>query len=72
MWNNREFYSGLSVLPYDGGSYADAPFTECTEEFYNSKLQYLEAIDLSKIEELDDNTDLQGEIACGADGCEVK
>ena len=26
MWENRDFYNGLSVLPYDGGSYIQAPF----------------------------------------------
>lgn len=72
MWNNKEYYNGLSVLPYDGGTYADAPFTECTEEFYNSKLAYLDDIDLSRIVEEDDNTDLAGEIACGSGGCELK
>ena len=36
MWNNREFYNGLSVLPYNGGTYTQAPFTDCTEEDYES------------------------------------
>jgi ribonucleoside-triphosphate reductase (thioredoxin) len=31
MWENRDFYNGLSVLPYDGGSYIQAPFEDCTE-----------------------------------------
>jgi ribonucleoside-diphosphate reductase alpha chain len=72
MWNNKDYYNGLSVLPYDGGSYTDAPFTECTKEFYDSKLPFLENINLEVIEEEDDNTDLTGEVACGGGGCEVK
>jgi ribonucleoside-triphosphate reductase (thioredoxin) len=72
MWNNRDSYNGLSVLPYDGGSYKDAPFQECTEEEYMLKLQYLDSIDLSRIVEEDDNTDLTGEVACGGGGCEIK
>jgi ribonucleoside-diphosphate reductase alpha chain len=31
MWSNREHYNGLSVLPYDGGTYKQAPFEDCTE-----------------------------------------
>jgi hypothetical protein len=32
----------------------------------------LHSIDLSKVIETQDNTDLSGEIACGALGCEIK
>ena len=30
--DNKNTYNGLSVLPYDGGSYIQAPFEEITEE----------------------------------------
>ena len=72
MWENRDFYNGLSVLPYDGGSYIQAPFEDCTKEEYERLFAKLHTIDLSKVVELQDNTDLSGEIACGALGCEVK
>lgn len=72
MWQNRNFYNGLSVLPYDGGTYIQAPFEDCTEEEYLRLFSALDSIDLSKIIEEEDNTDLKGELACGADGCEVK
>jgi ribonucleoside-diphosphate reductase alpha chain len=26
MWNHREFYNGIAVLPWDGGSYVQPPF----------------------------------------------
>jgi hypothetical protein len=32
----------------------------------------LHNIDLSQVVEMDDATNQKGEIACGADGCEVK
>ena len=35
MWNNRDCYNGLSVLPEDGGTYKQAPFEAITEEKYN-------------------------------------
>jgi len=72
MWENKEFYNGLSVLPFDGGSYIQAPFEDCTKERYDELMKTLHDVDLSKILEIEDTTDLSGEIACGADGCEVK
>ena len=71
MWDNREHYNGLSVLPYDGGSYVQAPFEDCTEETYNNMLETLKDIDLSKIVELSDDTDLSGELACAGGACEI-
>ena len=32
MWKNREFYNGLSVLPYFGGNYVQAPFEDITKD----------------------------------------
>jgi len=72
MWNNREHYNGLSVLPYDGGTYKQAPFEDCTEVEYNRMMESLKDIDLTKISEIDDNTNLSGEIACAGGACEVK
>ena len=73
MWLNRNVYSGISVLPYDGGSYADAPFQECSEYEYKKKMKYIKdnPIDLTKIKELRDNTSRKDTIACGPGGCEL-
>ena len=72
MWENRDFYNGLSVLPYDGGSYIQAPFEDCTEEEFERLFSKLHSIDLSKVIELQDNTDLSGELACAGGACEIK
>jgi ribonucleoside-diphosphate reductase alpha chain len=72
MWENKEFYNGLSVLPYDGGTYIQAPFEDCTKERYEELMQTLSDVDLSKVIELEDNTDLSGELACAGGACEVK
>ena len=72
MWNNRKFYNGLSVLPYADHTYIQAPFEDCTEEKYEEMMKSLSNIDLSKVVEMADNTDLKGEIACGSNSCEVK
>lgn len=71
LWENRESYNGISVLPFDGGSYVQAPFTECTKEEYEELYKSLHSIDLSCVYEEDDNTDLKGEIACGGGACTI-
>jgi len=71
MWENRKFYNGLSVLPYADHTYKQAPFEDCTEEKYEEMLQHLHNVDLSKIVELADNTDLKGEAACAGGACEI-
>jgi len=71
MWNNRKYYNGLSVLPYDGGSYVQAPFEDIKEEKYHKMMESLTNVDLSKIVETEDNTDLSGELACAGGACEI-
>lgn len=71
MWKNRNSYNGLSVLPFDGGTYTQAPFETITEEKYKQMLTHLSAIDLSKVKEEIDDTDLKGELACAGGVCEI-
>ena len=72
MWDNKSFYNGLSVLPYNGGTYIQAPFEDCSEEKYEEMLKSLTGINLSKVIELVDNTDLSGELACAGGACEIQ
>ena len=71
MWDNRTSYNGLSVLPYNGGTYKQAPFEDITKKQFDDMLTYMMAIDLTKVIELDDNTNLKGEVACGGGACEI-
>ena len=71
MWDNRNSYNGLAVLPYNGGTYQQAPFEDCSKEKYEAMLSALENVDLTKIIEEDDNTDLKGEAACAGGACEI-
>jgi ribonucleoside-diphosphate reductase alpha chain len=71
MWNNRDFYNGLSVLPYNGGTYTQAPFEDCTKEEFERLVKTLSDVDLTKVVELQDNTDLRGEAACAGGACEI-
>ena len=71
MWLNRKVYNGLSVLPHSDHSYKQAPFEDCTKEEYETLLPSLKSVDLSKVSEEEDNTDLQGELACAGGACEI-
>jgi len=71
MWQNRDSYNGLSVLPYDGGSYTQAPFEDITKTKYNEMMNSLTEVDLSNVIEIEDNTNLSGELACAGGSCEI-
>ena len=71
MWRNKEFYNGLSVLPYWGGSYTQAPFEDITEEEYNKRIALLKDLDLTKVIELDDNVEFSQTNACAGGACET-
>ena len=72
MWQNREVYNGLSVLPYFGGSYKQAPFEDITEEEYNNRIAHLTSVDLTKVMELDDTVDFGQVAACVGGACEIQ
>ena len=71
MWENRDNFTALSVLPYADHSYVQAPFEDITEEQYNEMVKSLHAINLDDIVEIADDTTLQGEVACGGGACEI-
>jgi len=71
MWENRKHYNGLSVLPYSDHTYMQSPFEDCTKEEYERLFKSLSNIDLSQVIELDDNTDLSGELACAGGNCTI-
>jgi ribonucleoside-triphosphate reductase (thioredoxin) len=71
MWANKEYYNGLSVLPYHGGTYKQTPFEDCTKEVYEQMMSTLHNVDLSKVIEVQDNTNFSDSAACGGGNCEV-
>jgi ribonucleoside-diphosphate reductase alpha chain len=71
MWKNREYYNGLSVLPYDGGTYVQAPFESITEEEYIRRASQINPINLKDIIEVEDNTTFKQELACSGGACEI-
>jgi ribonucleoside-diphosphate reductase alpha chain len=71
MWENRNKYNGLSVLPHSDHTYKQAPFEDCSKEKYDVLVQSLEKVQVKGIIETGDNTNLQGELACAGGACEV-
>jgi ribonucleoside-diphosphate reductase alpha chain len=71
MWENKNSYNGIAVLPYDGGTYIQAPFADCTEEEFNRLVPFLHDIDLTKVKEEEDSTKLTDQAACAGNLCEV-
>lgn len=71
MWENKETFNGLSVLPYFGGTYTQAPFEDITKEQFEEMITHLHGIDLSKVVEFTDNTSLMDQAACAGGACEI-
>ena len=71
MWENKDTFNGLSVLPYFGGTYTQAPFEDITKEKFEEMAQHLHSIDLSKVVEFSDETALMDQQACAGGACEI-
>jgi ribonucleoside-diphosphate reductase alpha chain len=71
MWVNKDYYNGLSVLPYDGGTYKQTPFEDCDKQTYDRLMETLKDVDLTKVIEVSDNTNLKDQAACSGSGCEI-
>ena len=71
MWENKNTFNGLAVLPYDNGSYTQAPFEDITEKKFLEMESHLNGIDLTKVTETSDETNLQDQAACAGGNCEI-
>jgi intein/homing endonuclease len=71
LWDHRATYNGIAFMPYDGGTYKDAPYMEITEEEYLEKLQYIDGVNIIEIDEYQDATDLNYSVACAGGACEI-
>ncbi len=74
VYKHFDEMSGVSFLPYDGGSYQQAPYQECDKEAYDSLYQKVpKDIDWTELAqyEQEDNTVGMQSMACSSDGCEL-
>jgi len=72
MWNNKEYYNGLSVLPYWGGTYKQAPFEDIESTEYEARMSSLHNLDLTNVTELDDTVEFGQVAACAGGACEIQ
>ncbi len=71
MWDNKDHYSAMSCLHEDLGTYKQAPFETITKEEFEEAKKSLNNIDLRKVVEVTDNTELIDQAACAGGACEV-
>lgn len=71
MWENRDSYTGISLLPYSDSSYVQAPFEDTNEEIYKEFSEKHRELHLDRIEEEKNFVDFGAEVACGGGACEV-
>ena len=72
VWEHFDEITGVSFLPYDGGTYKQAPYEECTEEQYEAlKASIPTGVDWDNFKEYDDNVEGAQMLACVAGVCEI-
>jgi ribonucleoside-diphosphate reductase alpha chain len=70
-WENFDEISGVSYLPYDGGTYRQAPYETCTEVEYEALKAKMPTIDWTLLVENTDNVEGAQQLACSAGVCEI-
>jgi ribonucleoside-diphosphate reductase alpha chain len=63
--------TGVSFLPDDGGTYRQAPYEECSEAEYQSRVSNMPTIDWSALVEHSDQVEGAQSLACTAGGCTI-
>jgi ribonucleoside-triphosphate reductase (thioredoxin) len=72
LYENREYFTALSFLPEDLGSYVQTPYETITQEEFEKAVSSLHNVDLTKVIEMDDMTSLMDQQACvGGASCEI-
>ena len=73
VWDNWDYITGLSFLPYSDHVYQLAPYEAITEEQYHTLASKVKKVDFSKLiyYEKSDTTDTKKEVACAGGVCEL-
>lgn len=71
LWAERENYTGISLLPFDNGTYQQAPFEECNKEKYEELAAKVKNINLLEVREAEDNTKRIEQLACSGGVCDI-
>lgn len=73
IWNNWDIMSGVSLLPYDNGTYQQAPYQQITKEEYEELAAAMPSVDFTRLQEfeVEDATTGSQELACAGGSCEI-
>ena len=75
VYNNWDYMSGVSFLPFSDHTYRQAPYQDCDEAEYNEQLDKMpkgvDWMELLAKYESSDMTEGAQELACVAGGCEI-
>jgi len=71
LWEDRFEYAAVSLLPFSDAIYQQAPFEDCTKEVFEKYDKMVREIDLTKVLELEDNTNRAEQLACSGGVCEL-
>jgi ribonucleoside-triphosphate reductase len=71
VWEHFDEISGVSFLPYDGGTYRQAPYETCIEAEYEAMKAAMPTIKWEEFRELTDNVEGAQMLACTAGVCEI-
>jgi len=71
LWDDRYQYAAVSLLPFSDAIYQQAPFEDCTKEQFDKLNKLVKEIDLTKVLEMEDNTNRAEQLACSGGVCEL-
>lgn len=71
LWVDRDKYAAVALLPYDNGTYIQAPFESCTKEVFDDLSSRIQVVDLRDVFEESDNTNRMHQLACASGQCEI-
>ena len=72
VYDHFDEVSGISFLPYDGGSYRQAPYETITKEEYEKTIINIPTtVDWDNLIEMDDNVEGVQTLACSSGNCEI-
>jgi ribonucleoside-diphosphate reductase alpha chain len=72
VYDHFDEMSGVSFLPYDGGTYRQAPYETITkEEYENTIINIPTTVDWDNLIEMVDNVEGVQTLACSAGNCEI-
>jgi len=73
VYENFDYITGVSFLPYSEHTYAQAPYQPCSKVEFLAAIAAMPKVDFSKLPEYEseDNTEGSQTLACTAGGCEI-